>query len=369
MRLVWLLSIALTSALVGVALLISMAVPGWTLEEEPPISTPKPPAQTEVVTIVVRQGDSAKVIGESLESTGVIRSSRLFETLVALLGYENALHTGVYDFEPGLGTTEIIDRLHGGITSPLQVTIPEGLRIEEIANLLEERGIVSGADFLAALRRPGNWRGTPAEQRPPGVSLEGYLFPATYRISLRATADDIARLMLQRLAEEFPEARRQEIAAGGRNVHEVLTLASIIEREAVLKDEQPLIASVFSNRLAQGMLLEADPTVQYAVAQMPGSVEQFGYWKEALTLADLAIASPYNTYGVAGLPPTPIANPGAGAIAAAIQPAETTSLFFVACGSDGAHLFADTLEEHQANVERCLGPIVTPPPPESEGQE
>ena len=369
MRVVWLLSIALTSALVGVAILISMAVPGWTLDEEPPLSTPEPLAQTEVVTIVVRPGDSAKVIGEALETGGVIRSARLFETLVVLLGYEDTLHTGIYDLEPGLGTTEIIDRLHGGVTSPLQVTIPEGLRSEEIANLLEEQGIVNGADFLSALRQSANWLGTPAEERPLGLSLEGYLFPATYRISLRATADDIVRLMLQRLADEFPEARRQEIAASGRSVHEVLTLASIVEREAVLKEEQPLIASVFSNRLAQGMPLEADPTVQYAVAQAPGSVERFGYWKEALTLADLATPSPYNTYGVVGLPPTPIANPGAAAIAAAIQPAETTFLFFVACGSEGAHLFADTLEEHQANVDRCLGPIETLPPPQPEGQE
>lgn len=369
MRSMWLINVAVVSALTGVAILISMGVPDRVLDDEPPEQERDLSEQRNVVSVVVEEGDSARDIAETLLETGVIHSERLFRTVVSLLGYDDNLAAGVYDFEPGLVLTEVVERLRNNITSPLLVTIPEGLRLEEIADRLAAANVVSRSTFLSAVQDPANWAGTLAAERPPRTSLEGYLFPSTYRFSLRASADEVVRQMLTTLDNQFDADQLQAIASGGRSVHEVLTLASIIEREAVLAGERALIGSVFDNRLSMGMPLEADPTVQYALSQLARNVATFGYWKEALTLDDLAIDSPYNTYARAGLPPTPIANPGLAAIEAASNPAETTYLFFVARG-DGAHAFAVTFEEHLRNVEiyRGLGEDPAPGLDDSESE-
>ena len=151
-------------------------------------------------------------------------------------------------------------------------------------------------------------------------------------------------------AQATPELR-QAIQASGLSLHEAVTLASIVEREAVLPEERPIIASVFLNRLRLGMPLEADPTVQYALASDPASVERFGFWKQGLTTEDLQVDSPYNTYVNGGLPPGPIANPGLASLEAVAHPAQTSYLYFVA-RNDGSHVFAETLEEHLRNVEK-----------------
>ncbi len=354
MRLDWLAGLATVSILTGIAILISLGVPGGVIGADPPRPPGADTGRTAVASVEIPVGASAAGVAQQLVQAGVITSKRRFETLVALLGYERLLAPGRYDFEPGLITVTVVERIRHGITSPLLVTIPEGLRREEIAGRLEEAGAVRASDFLAATIDPAAWRGTLAADRPEGVSLEGYLFPSTYRFSLRATAVEVVRAMLQRLDEQFTADRLQTMQAAGVSVHEVLTVASIVEREAVLPAEQPLIASVFRNRLDQGLPLEADPTVQYALAQEADSVAQFGYWKPGLTLDDLTTPSPYNTYVNGGLPPTPIASPGLGAIDAAIRPADSPYLYFVARG-DGSHIFAVTFAEHQANVETFQG--------------
>ena len=354
MRAVWLLGIAVALALTGVAILISLGGPGGAFSDDAPPLEDQPLSPRGIVTIEIEPGDSAEQIGEKLEDAHVVRSSRQFELLAQLLGYADLLQAGTYDLEPGLSTLQVLDRIRGGVTSPRRVTIPEGRRLEEVAEILADGGVVTTEQFFAALEDPANWSGTIAAERPLGVSLEGYLFPATYTFSLRATADDIIRLMLERLDAEFPPDLLIQLAEQGWGVHEILTLASIVEREAVLAQERPLIASVFGNRLAQGMRLEADPTVQFAISQLAGSVERFGYWKEGLTLDDLAFPSPYNTYFSAGLPPGPIANPGASAIAAAVNPESSVFLFFVA-RHDGSHVFAETFEEHLLNVQEFQG--------------
>ena len=354
MRATWLLGIAAAAALTSAAILISLTVPGDTFGEiTPPLSSePLPPRG--IVTIDVRAGESAKSIGEKLEETGVVRSSRQFESLAALLGYADQLQAGTYDFEPGLSALQVLERIHSGITSPRTVTIPEGRRLEEVAEILAANGVVGLAEFFAALEEPANWSGTLAADRPLGVSLEGYLFPATYTFSLRATSDEVVRQMLERFDQAFPPDRLFQLGRQGRSVHEVLTLASIVERETLVAEERALIASVFSNRLDEGIRLESDVTVQYAVSEIPGSIDRFGYWKRELTLDDLAFPSPYNTYVSAGLPPGPIANPGDASIAAAIDPPPSNLFFFVARG-DGSHVFAETFDEHLRNAREFLG--------------
>jgi UPF0755 protein len=241
-----------------------------------------------------------------------------------------------------------IGRLRRGATRPLTVTFPEGLRVEEIGELMEAAGVVSSAEFRRALSEAYDLPFL--ADLPASAGLEGYLFPATYGFSRVVTAQEAVRQMLAAFDDRISPELRQDAEAQGLSLHELITLASIVEREAVVSEERPVIAAVFLNRLGLGMRLEADPTVQYAIAAEASSVQEFGWWKGGLTESDLQVASPYNTYVNVGLPPGPIANPGLASIEAVARPAETDFLFFVA-RPDGSHAFAATLEEHRRNVD------------------
>jgi UPF0755 protein len=300
------------------------------------------------VSIEVASGESADDIAERLEEAGVIESARLFRILVALMGVENEMVAGRYEFDRGMPTLQVIGRLRRGITMPLTVTVPEGLRSQEAALVMERAGIVSAEDFRRALAS-GEYEFDFLAGRPAGAGLEGYLFPATYGFSRGVTAEEVVRRMLAAFDNQVTPELRQAFRDAGLSLHEAVTLASIVEREAVRPGERPLIAGVFLNRLRRGMPLEADPTVQYALADDPQGVQRFGFWKQGLTTEDLRVASPYNTYVNGGLPPGPIANPGLASLEAVAHPAQTDYLYFVA-REDGSHVFAETLEEHLRNV-------------------
>lgn len=300
----------------------------------------------------VRPGDTSGRIGEELERKGLIGSATLFKMLVGYYGLDKDLKAGDYELSPSLTMTEIIAKLNRGLVKSTRITIPEGWRLEEIAEALDQKGAFRKEDFLAASRRSYDYAflGT----RPWGASLEGYLFPDTYEIRPRHTPADYVEMMLANFQAKFTPAMADLAAKRGLTVHQVVTLASIVEREAVLPEERPIIASVFLNRLRRNMPLYADPTVQYALANDPASVARWGYWKKALSQADLESNSPYNTYRHPGLPPGPIANPGLASIRAVLEPAATDYLYFVARG-DGSHAFARTKEEHDRNVLRYQG--------------
>ncbi|WBL36327.1 endolytic transglycosylase MltG [Tepidiforma flava] len=191
-----------------------------------------------------------------------------------------------------------------------------------------------------------------AEHLPPGADLRGYLFPDTYIMPVGSTMDDLVAYMIRTLDERFTPELRAAAAARGLNPHQALTLASIVEREAVLPAERPLIAGVFYNRLAAGDRLGADPTVQFAVALDPASVQRYGWWKKELTIIDLENPSPYNTRLFPGLPPGPIACPGLASIEAVAYPTDTDYYYFVADAKkgDGSHVFAVTFAEHERNI-------------------
>jgi len=334
------------AALVGTGVWLLSETPGTLVNEAPPLLGPAREPAGELIVVTVNEGDSAEEIGKKLEEADVIESGRLFRVLASLLGVSDAMAAGDYEFERKETALSAVQRISQGVTASLVVTIPEGLRSEEIGELLEERSVVAADGFLAALSESYV---APFQTRP-GEDLEGFLFPATYGFSRSVTPHDAVRQMLDAFDQRYREEIRPLLPqAGGRSLRQVVTLASIVEREAVVPEERPTIASVFLNRLALGLPLQADPTVQYAVANDPAGVQQFGYWKEELTLADLALPSPYNTYVSVGLPPGPIANPGLDSILAALRPAETNFLFFVA-RPDGSHAFAETLEEHRQNV-------------------
>jgi len=305
------------------------------------------------VTFTVKPGQSAIQVGEELHQLGLIRSPLTFRTIVESRGVGAKIESGDYELSPSMTTGEVVAVLSKGASrSGIIVTIPEGWRAEQAAQKVEATGI-GRADDVLGLIRAGAHAGLPlTEPPPPGTSLEGYLFPETYEVAKGATPRTLIEMMTRQFDKAVSPRLRQQAAGRGLTLHQAVTLASIVEREAAIPAEQPIIASVYLNRLKQNMPLQADPTVQFAVANANlAEAVGFGYWKRELSGTDLRSLSPYNTYVQRGLPPGPICSPGLSALEAVANPAETEFLFFVAKG-DGTHVFAKTDTEHAANVNR-----------------
>ncbi len=346
-------------SIVGLFLAVGMtAIAIWQISESSDtISEGRPMVVPTVasggpIAVTVESGQNPGEIGDMLEGLGVIVSGDQFKTLVALLGYDRVLQAGEYEFDLATPVLEIVYNLRRGEVATRMITVVEGWRLEQVADALAEQGIPR-QEFLAAAK-VGQYAFDFLAGLDPEQSLEGFLFPSTYIIGPSDTAADFIQLMLQAFDESLPPSLREEATQGGLTLLEVLTIASIVEREAMVDRERPIIAQVFLMRLSLGMRLEADPTVQYVIAGDPASVQLYGYWKQGLTEEDLAVDSPYNTYAVSDLPPGPIANPGLASMIAVIRPADTDYLFFVAT-LDGSHAFAETFDEHLENVNRYQG--------------
>ncbi len=318
------------------------------------LSHPAGAAQT-AVTFTVAPGETANVIAANLAAQGLLTNMELFVNYVRYYGLDANLEAGIYTIDPGLTIPELAAVLANAMGQEVTVRFLEGWRSEEMANYLAQTtpAQVAAAQFLAIVQRraPFDLSGYDFVGEATG-SLEGYLFPDTYRLPLDADAPYLIDLMLQNFGRRVTPAMRQAYGAAGLSLAQAVTLAAIVEREAVVDAERSLVASVFLNRLAQDMKLDADPTVQYAV----GPQADGAWWKSPLSAADLTIDSPYNTYLYKGLPPGPIANPGLASLQAVAQPAQTNYLFFVA-GCDpnapGLHIFSETYEEHLVNVANC----------------
>ena len=312
-----------------------------------------PSGEDTEVLFTINPGETASTIAQRLQRQGLVSDAQLFLWLVRYRGVDAQLEAGEYELRANMSLDEIVESLQHGRLREVSVTIPEGKRAEEVAALLEERGLAQSEEFLRLVRSGTGDYGFLAD-RPEGApsSLEGYLFPETYRIPADYDARGIVDLMLATFDERFSPEMRQAAAEKGMTIHEVVTLASVVEREAVVPEERPLIASVYLNRLEQGMYLQSDPTVQYAL----GYQEDVGqWWKIPMSLEeDVLVDSPYNTYMYPGLPPGPICNPGLASIQAMLEPAETTYLFFFS-KFDGSHAFAETYEEHLQNQELYQG--------------
>lgn len=311
-----------------------------------------PDAKGATMLFTVRPGDTSGKIAEEMERKAIISNATFFKMLVGYYGLDKELKAGDYELSSAMTMAEIITKLHRGLIKATLVTIPEGWRLDEVGELVAKKGIFTKDDFLAATR--GVYDYSFLKGRPTGATLEGYLFPDTYEIRPKHTPADYVNMMLANFQSKFTPAMADAAAKRGLTVHQAITLASIVEREAVRSEERPVIASVFLNRLKRDIPLYADPTIQYALGSTPASVARWGYWKQDLSQADLDTNSPYNTYRNPGLPPGPIANPGIAAIRAVLEPADTNYLYFVARG-DGTHAFAATKEEHDRNVSRYTG--------------
>jgi UPF0755 protein len=297
---------------------------------------------------VVEPGDSVAEIGKRLEAQGLIRDGDLFRMYVRLKGLDSTINAGTFTLRPNMNIEEIALALQRAQAREVQVSIPEGKRLEEVAELLQQQLGIDAERFKSLARR-ADYDYAFLKDLPEGASLEGYLFPDTYRLPENPTAQDVILRMLDNFGQKAAPLLEQA-KAQGKNPHDVLTLASIVEREAVLPEERPTIASVYENRLKVGQPLQADPTTQYALGYQ---ADQQAWWKKGLTLDDLKYVDPagYNTYVNPALPPGPIASPGLSAIQAVISPAQTNFYYFVAaCNGDGSHQFSATFEEHQTKL-------------------
>ena len=310
------------------------------------------------VTFVVEPGETGRAVAESLYELGLIKDRRLFRSYVSEEGL--TIEAGEYILDQTMTPRQIAQVLqHSLAADEIVFTIPEGRRLEEIADLAAGIGI-DRAEFMALATAPASGRPedvgeTPADvgefdyaflrDRPAGATLEGYLFPDTYRLP----EDVSARDLIERMLTNF-DAKVSSDGAG-RPLYDVVVLASIVEREAVLADERSTIASVYINRLDSGIKLDADPTIQYALGQ-PGD-----WWPQITVDHYTSVNSPWNTYLYADLPPSPISNPGQASIQAVLAPADTYYIFFLRdCdANDGSHLFAVSAEEHMANYAHCYG--------------
>jgi UPF0755 protein len=318
-------------AVAALAMLCAVAAAAWIayacLVPVPRFTAPR--------LVPVIRGDSLGTVARRLASAGVVRSARVTMLYAELTGGGRSLKPGDYAFGGGETLADVLRHLVNGDFVVVTVAIPEGATLRQIAERLEEAGLVCQRKFEEAAQRGP----LPAALGLAPLGAEGYLFPATYRFSPHATTEQILTAMLARFYSALPSPTEQRLFELNVTAHQLVTLASIIEKEAKVAGERPTIASVFYNRLRLGMPLQSDPTAQY---NPDGEIEP--------AAAAVHTASAYNTYSFAGLPPGPIANPGMSSIMAALYPAHTDYLYFVA-RNDGTHIFSRTLREHQRAIE------------------
>jgi UPF0755 protein len=310
----------------------------------------------EPVMFTIQPGETVSEVADNLEKAGLIDSAFIFRARLKLLNVEGQMQAGTFQITPGMDMDALIRLLTAPVVDRgIRFTVIEGTRVEEIAEKLGADGVVSSSEFVRLTTTPEgaaqyNNDFVASSGKPADKGLEGFLFPDTYEVKQSGSdnSDAVITIMLKTMEERFTPEMRAEVAkrqVNGRpaTVYDALTIASIVQREGIVKEELPDIAAVFWNRVDRGMLLNADPTTQYALGK-PGN------WWPQLDLDPNTVDNPYNTYKVVGLPPGPIANPGLDAIRATVYPSQNNYLYFVA-KNDGSntHAFAETLEEHERN--------------------
>ena len=290
-------------------------------------------------TFVISRGETAGSIAERLQNDGFIRSALAFSYLLYDTGRETSLQSGTYTISAALTPRELARVFEKAPSEQAVLRIIEGWRLSETAAAVNKAFPAISADDFMKAAVVGQRQNTVLAGLAPESSLEGFLFPDTYFFKPTVTATQIVDALLDQFEKRVGQTLRQAAVDRNTTIYDIVKLGSIVEREARDRQESATIAGVYSNRLEIGMKLDADPTIQYAI----------GEWRE-LTLADLEIDSPYNTYKVAGLPPTPICSPGQAALDGAAKPAQVPYFYFVAKNDGtGDHAFAKTLEEHEAN--------------------
>ena len=289
-----------------------------------------------IVVVQILPGQNASQVAKLLKEKEIIRSELLFKIILRLTASAQDIKAGVFDLRQNTSDIEVINCLKTSQCNHYErVTLLEGWRSEEIAEALAEHNITNAQDFLNIVRKKG---------------LEGYLYPSTYLFSENTPAQKVVDEMLAQYKKNIAPLLKEY--STNLTEKQVLTVASIVEREAVHHEERPKIAAVYLNRYRIGKRLEADPTVQYALGF---SLKENRYWKKGLTLNDLRIDHPYNTYRNEGLPPGPICNPSAASVRGVLQPEKDFSAIYFVADSGGHHVFSRTYEEHLAHIRRIRG--------------
>lgn len=320
--------------IVAIPLLLSLSTVWWYYSMLLPVN----PKRIDTISFEVKSGMTAKAIGENLKRQGLIRNSIIFSIYTKINRLDTKFKSGSYRLSYAMSIPEMVDKFVKGEVALKKVTIPEGMTLEKIAEVLESHELATKEEFLR-LAVPSVFEDKYPflKTLPEGATLEGFLFPDTYYLPENNPVSFYIDAMIKRFFdvyygnEEFVKKEKNL----GLNTYQVITLASIVEREAKLSKEKPIIAAVFLNRLKKGMPLQSCATVEYVLKEH----------KEVLTLEDLKIESPYNTYINNGLPPGPISSPGLDSIKAVLNPADVDYLYFVA-NKDGSHTFSKTYEEH-----------------------
>jgi len=285
-------------------------------------------------------GAGSRAIGDRLAAAGVVRDPWTFRVALYLSRQGRHLKAGEYRFDNAMTPEQVIDKIARGDVYVIPVTFPEGLTIAEMARIFEDHGLGTASSFVDAAKDISQIR----DLDPLAKDLEGYLFPETYSLSRQTDAPRLVHQMVAGFEHALSEEIRAAAAARHLSIRQLVTLASIVEKETARADERPVVAAVYSNRLRVGMPLQCDPTVIYALTRArryDGNIHK----------ADLSFDSPYNTYRYPGLPPGPIASPGRASLEAAANPATADFLYFVS-RNDGSHEFARTLDEHNRNVQK-----------------
>jgi len=289
--------------------------------------------------VEIPPGTGAAEIRRRLVEAGVVSDELSFRAALMWTGQSRALKAGEYRFDRPMSVVDVVEKLARGDVYGHPITFPEGLTIREMADIVESRGFGKADEFIKAARDGSLVN----DLDPAAKDLEGYLFPDTYMVPRKTDAATLVRVMVSRFETVVTPSLLAEAAALGLNARQLMTLASMVEKETGKAEERPLVAAVYRNRLDKNMAMQADPTVVYALVQA-------GTYDGNIRKRDLSFDSPYNTYKYAGLPPGPIASPGRAALEAALAPADVDYLYFVS-RNDGSHAFAETLAKHNANVQ------------------
>jgi UPF0755 protein len=291
----------------------------------------------------IPQGTGPATIADRLVAAGVVRDEATFRAALWLSGDARGLRAGEYRFDSPMTPLDVIAKIARGDVAVASITFREGLTVAEMAAVFESAGFGPASSFIEAAR-DRSLVDLVKDLDPAAPDLEGYLFPDTYNIPRRTDAPRLVRVMVDRFRQVLTPDMRAAAEARGLSVRQLVTLASLVEKETAKPEERPIVAAVYANRLGIGMGLQCDPTVIYAL-------QLAGRYTGNLRRDDLAFDSPYNTYRYPGLPPGPIAAPGKGALEAAARPAAADFLYFVS-RNDGSHEFARTLDQHNRNVQR-----------------
>lgn len=331
-------------AIGAVGLVLAVAAGGYVLWRRHSISgfADQPVTLAQPTTVEIPVGSGPRKVANLLAQAGVVKSADALYDYLRDEGLGPRLQAGEYEFSGQVTPRDAIDKIASGQVKTYRFTVPEGLRVDEILPILASSGLNLDLTKLSALTQDKQFL---HQAKVPADRAEGFLFPDTYTFTRGATEASVLRKMISRAMEAYEAADRERAPGIRLSMLEAFTLASIVEKETGAVGERPRISCVFHNRLRLGMLLQTDPTVLYATGLLRGT------WVNNITRQDLTTPHPYNTYTTKGLPPGPIANPGAAALEAALSPLRCDDLYFVS-RNDGTHVFCPDLECHEAAVEK-----------------